>query len=248
MNLKFTYSILFLLFFNSTINAQEIINIKENFDKIIVSPHIEVKFKKGTEASILIDDINVEREKFLYEIEKGTLQVYLEGAKTYTKNKKIVQNGYDRKIPLYKNRVVQLTITYTDVSIFSLRGEEKISFLSPLVQEECKLRIYGKSEVYINEIDVDLLKVSIYGDSFLSMEKGSIYKQKITSYGASKIMAADVETIDTKITSYGDGVFQLNAKDRIKVTCYGEATVLYKGDAQLKKGIVIGESKIKKIS
>lgn len=236
-----------LLFICINLNAQKTISIEKKFDKIIVSPHIEAIFKKGAKSSIEIEDINVPMEKFKYELKKGTLQVYLEGAKTYTKNKKINNRGYERKVPLYKGRVAKLIITYVDVAIFSTRGEEKITFQTPLIQEECKLRIYGKSEVTIQEIDVDKLSVSIYGNSFLNIESGTIQKQKITSYGASNVMAADVVSKETKITAYGDGTFQFNVSEKIKVTSYGEATVLYKGDAKLKKGIVIGESKIKKV-
>lgn len=172
-------------------------------------------------------------EKFNYELENGTLQVYLEGAKTYTKNKKVIIRDQERKVPLYKNRVVKLTIVYVDVKIFSTRGAEKITFQTPLIQNDCRLSIYGKSEVTINSIKVDKLYVSIYGDSFLTMEKGTINKQKITAYGASKIIASDVISKETKITAYGDGIFQLNASERIKVTSYGEATILYTGNAQL---------------
>ena len=60
-------------------------------------------------------------------------------------------------------------------------------------------------------------------------------------------MASNVVSKETKITVYGDGTFQLNASESIKVTSYGEATVLYKGDAKLKKGLVIGESTIERI-
>lgn len=236
-----------LLFINSNLNAQNKIKLEASFDKIIVSPHIEVIFKQGNEASIVIEDISVSLEKFKYELEKGTLQVYLEGAKTYTKNKKIVVKNSERKVPLYKGRVVKLIITYTDIKIFSLRGEEKITFQTPLIQEECKLRIYGKSEVSIHKIKVDKLNISIYGDSFLNMGKGTVNKQKITAYGASKVMASDVLSKETKITAYGDGVFQFNVSKRIKVTSYGEATVTYKGAAKLKKGIIIGESTIRKV-
>jgi hypothetical protein len=59
-------------------------------------------------------------------------------------------------------------------------------------------------------------------------------------------MAFRVLSMETKITAYGDGFFKLNVSKKIKVTSYGEATVLYKGNAQLKKGIVIGESTIRK--
>ena len=236
-----------LLCMYSNLNAQKIIKLDSDFDKIIVSPHIEAVFKKGNELSIDIVDINVPIEKFNYELYKGTLQVYLEGAKTYTKNKKIVIRNTERNVPLYKVRIAKVIITYTDVKIFSLRGEEKISFQTPLIQKECTLRIYGKSEVMINTLEVDRLDVSIYGDSLLNMETGSIKKQKITAYGASKVMASDVISEETKLTAYGDGIFKVNASEKIKVSSYGEATVLYKGDAVLKKGIVIGESTIRKI-
>lgn len=235
------------LFASFNLTAQETINLTNNFDKIIVSPHIEAVFVKGNTPSVVIENISVPREKFKYEIENGTLQVYLEGAKTYTKSKKIVYNGNKRKIPLYKNKVVAVTITYTDVEIFSLRGEETITFKTPIKQEVCKLRIYGKSDVTINHIDVEKLNVTIYGESFLKINKGNVNKQKLTAYGASKVMANKVNSIETKITAYGDGKFQLNASKKIKVTSYGEATITYRGKANLKKGIIIGESKIIKI-
>ena len=247
MKIKIITLVISLLFINTRVSAQKTIKLENDFDKVIVSPHIEAIFKKGAVPSIIIEDISVPIEKFKYEINKGTLQVYLEGAKTYTKNKKVVTDNYEKKVPLYNNRVVKVIITYVDVKIFSLRGEEKITFQTPLVQDECKLRIYGKSEVTIKNMDVDKLDVSIYGDSFLNIEKGAINKQKVSAYGASKIMAVDVVSKETKISAYGDGTFQFNVSEKIKVNSYGESTVLYKGGAQLKKGIVIGESTIRKL-
>jgi len=246
MKLKLSILLIILVTISSHLKAQETIKLTQNFDKVIVSPHIEVTLQKGNTPSIVIEDINVARNKFQYELNNGTLQVYLEGAKTYTKNKKITSKNYQTKVPLYKNRVVKLIITYTDVKIFSLRGEEKITFQN-LHQQECKLRIYGKSEVTINNISVNKLDISIYGDSFLKIENGTINKQKIAAYGASKVMAVSVITKETKLTAYGDGVFQLNASNKLKVTSYGEATVLYKGNAQLKKGLVIGDATINRI-
>ncbi|PQJ82184.1 head GIN domain-containing protein [Polaribacter glomeratus] len=247
MKFKLIILLTSLLFINSKINAQKAIKLDANFDKVIVSPHIEAIFKKGNEASIVIEDINVPIEKFTYELENGTLQVYLEGAKTYTKNKKIVTRNTEMKVPLYNGRVAKLIITYIDVNTFSLRGEEKITFQTPIIQQECKLLIYGKSEVTINSIEVNQLTVAIYGESYLKIDSGKVKKQKITAYGASKVMASNLITEETKLTAYGDGTFKLNVSNKFKVTAYGEATVLYKGDATLKKGIVIGESTIKKV-
>ncbi len=248
MKTKLITLLSFLLFISIGLNAQKTIKIDGNFDKIIVSPHIEAVLKKGDKASIEIEDLTVSEEKFKYELKNKTLQVYLEGAKTYTKNKKVIINDRERKIPLYKNRVAKIIITYTDVSIFSFRGEEKMTFQTPLIQEECKLRVYGKSEVTINAIEVEKLRVAIYGDSFLDIKKGNINKQKITAYGASTIMASNVNSQETKITAYGDGNFQFNVSEKFKVSSYGEATILYKGDAELRNGIVIGESTIRRMN
>ena len=247
--MKFKTIVLFttLMCITFSLSAQKIIPLNSDFNKIIVSPHLAVTFKKGTTQSVTIESINVPIEKFQYELQNGTLQVYLEGAKTYTKNKKVVLKNKERKIPLYTGRVAQLLITYVAADTFSLRGEEKITFASPIAQKECKLSIYGRSEVTIRDLLVDKFNVSIYGDSFLKVENGAVKKQKIVAYGASKIMATDLIAKETKVTVYGNGTFQLHATQKIKVTAFGEATILYKGNAQLKKGIIIGEATISKI-
>ena len=229
--------------------AQErTITLTNNFDKIIVSPHIEAIFIHGTKPSIEVQSMTVSVEKLQYEIINNTLQVYLEGAKTVTESEKIENNGWKQKIPIYKNTVAKVKITYTSVDKFSLRGEEKITFVSPLDQEKCTLRIYGESEVLIKEAKLDNLRVAIYGESNLIIESGEIAKQRITAYGSSKMRSLSVDSKEAKITAYGEGTYQFNVSDRLKVTSYGEANVLYKGNPDVKKGIVIGESTIRRVN
>ncbi len=222
--------------------------LNDDFDKVIVSPHIQATFVKGENPGIEIESMTIPREKLKYEIINNTLQVYLEGAKTVTKTKKIKNNGWKRKIPIYKNTVVQVKITYKAVDMFSLRGEEKITFESALDQEKCTLRIYGESEVLIKKAKLDDLRVAIYGESNLIIESGTIARQKITAYGSSKMRSLDVESKEAKITAYGEGTYQFNVSDRLKITSYGEANILYKGSPNLKKGIVIGESTIRRVN
>ncbi len=246
--LKITLLLLTISISQITVAQDENIVLNENFDKIIVSPHIEATFVKGENPSIEVEQMTIPREKLQYEIINNTLQVYLEGAKTVTKTKKIKNNGWKRKIPIYKNTIVKVKITYAAVDMFSLRGEEKITFESPLDQERCTLRIYGESEVLIKEAKLEDLRVAIYGESNLIIESGAIAKQKITAYGSSKMRSLDVESKEAKITAYGEGTYQFNVTDRLKVTSYGEANILYKGSPDLKKGIVIGESTIRRIN
>ena len=246
--IPFLLSMITALSLQFTSAQEKTISPDEAFDKIIVSPHIEAVFIKGTSPKIEVDEINVPIEKFNYEISNKTLQVYLEGAKTVTKHNKYKHNGYKQRVPIYKNTVARITITYVDVDVFSLRGEEKITFESPLDQQECTLRIYGESEVLVKEAQLESLRVAIYGESHLVVDTGTIANQKITAYGSSKVRTLGVATKNAKVTAYGEGTYQLAVSDRLKVTSYGEANILYKGSPDLKKGIVIGESTIASVS
>ena len=245
--LQFTLLLLSILTIGITAAQEKTIELTDNFDKIIVSPHIEVEFIKGNRPKIEVFEATIPVDKFNYEVSNNTLQVYLENAKTVTKHKKYKHDGRKQKIPIYKNRIVKVKITYTDVDVFSLRGEEKITFESPLEQDDCTLRIYGESEVLVKEAKLNDLRVAIYGESHLVIDSGNITNQKVTGYGSSKMKTLNVATKNAKITSYGEGTYQLAVSDRLKVTSYGEANVLYKGTPELKKGIVIGESIIREV-
>ncbi len=243
-------AILFFVLLTSlnTIAQEKLIELTGDFNKIIVSPHIEVEFVEGPVAQIEVNEMTVPVEKFKYEINNGTLQVYLEGAKTLTKHKKYNHDGWKTKVPIYKNTVAKVKITYSDVEVFSLRGEEKISFNSPLEQNKCTMRIYGESEVSVKEAQLKELRVVIYGESHLVIESGKIYSQRITAYGSSAIQSLNVQTKQAKVTAFGEGTYQLNVSERLKVTSYGESNVVYKGSPDLKKGIVIGESIITSVT
>jgi len=246
-HLKMAFLFLSAIIIQVATAQEKIITLDDNFDKIIVSPHIEVQFIQGSTPNIEIQSITVPIEKLKYEIVNNTLQVYLEGAKTVTKHEKYENNGWKQKVPIYKNTVAKVKVTYVSADVFSIRGEEKITFESPIDQEKCTLRIYGESEVLIKEAKLDDLRVAIYGESHLVMESGSIRKQRITAYGSSKLRS-HAESKEAKITSYGEGTYQFNVSDKLKVTSYGEANVLYKGNPEIKKGIVIGSSTIRRVS
>lgn len=251
MYLKSIFTILtlvVLLGYNTKINAQDKVITVEEFDKVLISPHIQVTFKEGKKESIYIQE-NKERKGILnIKVKNKKLHLYLEGAKISSPTKKMKVNGYFQKVPIYKGTIVKAVITYKKVSDFSFRGEQRFVFKSDLIQKECNFNIKGESEVIINSVELERLKLAIYGESFINIKKGIVKKQKITAYGASKVVANEIKSNEVKITAYGDGTYQLSASEKIKVTSYGEATITYKGKAKLKKGIIIGESTIENIN
>lgn len=239
--------ILLVLMATVKTHAQDKTISVKSFDKIIVSPHIEVNLVAGNEESVKIENAKVSEDKINVEVEGKTLRIYLDGAKMITKSKKMDTEYGRQKKSIYTGTMMRATITYKKLKALSVRGEEIVKSLSPMDQEKLKLTIYGESKVYFNSLTMKELTVSIYGESYLEVESGSIERQVYRAYGESEVNTAEMENRSTKITAYGESNFRVNVSDRLKVTCYGETTVNYKGDAHVDKGIVIGEAEIRKI-
>jgi len=242
-NLAFLPILILLLSFNPLIAQSTVINV-DSFDKVVVSPHIEVVFVEGETESVTVDAITVPQEKLNVEVKNNTLSVYLEGAKMTTDTKKVKKNGYKMRVPIYNGTAVKAIVTYKNLNKLDLRGEQRFVFESPLNTDELKFNVYGESQVYINEINVNNLFVSIYGESVFNVEKGKARNQKYTAYGESTVNASNIKSDNTKLTAYGDGSFQFNVADRLKVTSYGEATITYAGSPTVNRGIIIGDTSI----
>ncbi len=242
------FPIITLLLFTNYLTAQSKQIDVDSFNEVVVSPHIEVVFKEGNKESVSIESITVPSEKLNVVVKNNTLNVFLEGAKITTDQKKEKGNGYNYKTSIYNGTIVKAIITYKKITSLDLRGEEKFVFESKLNAEKLRLSIYGESQVYINEVDIKNLAVSIYGESYLLIGKGEIESQKFTAYGESKINTSNIINSETKLTAYGDGTFQFNVSKKLKITSYGEATISYSGSPSLNKGIVIGETTISKVN
>lgn len=240
---------LVLLFLTATVKttAQDKTVSVKSFEKIIISPHIEVNLVAGDEESIKIENAKVSEDKINIEVEGKTLRIYLDGAKMVTKSEKVERGQGKWKKSIYNGTMMRATITYKKLKALSIRGEEIVKALSPMDQDKLKLTIYGESKVYFNSLTTKELTVSIYGESYLKVESGSVDRQVYRAYGESEVNTTEMENRSTKITAYGESNFRVNVSDRLKVTCYGETTVNYKGDAHVDKGIVIGEAQIRKI-
>ena len=230
----------------NTIQAQKVTTV-DTFEKVIVSPHIEVVLIEGNEESVKIENAKVSEDKINIEVEGKTLRVYLDGAKTVTKSEKVDNDKWKGKRSIYDGTMVRATITYQKLKNLSIRGEEIVKCESPMDQKDLKLTIYGESKVYFKSITAAELTVAIYGESYLEIEGGSVDRQVYRAYGESEVNTFEMENTATKITAYGESNFRVNVSDRLKVTCYGETTINYKGDANVDKGIVIGEAEIRKI-
>lgn len=247
MNKFLLITSVFILFILKRTVAQEVVSVA-HFDKVIVSPHIQVTFVKGEKESVTIQSCTVSRDKVNIESNSKTLRVYLEGAKELDKNEKVNENGRPIKRSVYQGTVLTLTVTYINLEDLSIRGEETINLKSKLEQENFDLNIYGESKVYFDHVQLQSMHTTIYGESSLTLKSGKIAEQKFTVYGESKVDALGINNNLTKVTLYGEADLKLNVTDQIKVTAYGEAQVGYKGSPVIRKGLTIGKVNIYKIN
>lgn len=235
-----------MLFTPKFTQAQKVTSV-DAFEKVIVSPHIEVVLVEGDEESVKIENAKVSEDKINIEVEGKTLRLYLDGAKTVTKSEKVDNGKWKGKKSIYNGTMATATITYKRLKNLSIRGEEIVKCESAIEQKDLKLAIYGESKVYFKSLTTEKLTVAIYGESYLEIAAGSVDHQVYRAYGESEVNTFDMENTSTKITAYGESNFRVNVSERLKVTCYGETTINYKGDANVDKGIVIGEAEIRKI-
>ncbi len=249
--LKSTSPIITIFFITLFLSAHLVVGQNKTFsvktfDKVIISPHIEVVFKTGDKEEVVIEMISEPLEEINVEVKNKTLQVYLDDAKIITENDKEKSTKH-RTVEAYKGTVARATIYYKKVKSFSLRGEERFNFEDAIISDKIVFSIYGESQVTMKDVTLKDLKVSIYGESYLVIEKGSIENQKIIGYGESTVDFSQVNNKETKITAYGDGSYQCNVSDKLKIRSYGEPTITYKGSARVENGLSFGDVEIVKI-
>jgi hypothetical protein len=240
------YTVVLLMIFSSGLQAQ--VKTVAHFEKIIISPYIQVTFTEGDREEVNIENCTVDKSKLHMEVNNKTLWVYLDGAKQIPKNETSYENGYKEKHSIYNGTVVIATITYKMLNSLSIRGDETQLFKSAVSAGEFDLRLYGETKLTMNEVNFGELHTKLYGENTLEIKTGTIKEQHYTSYGESKINTAAVNGRSGYVVSYGDSDFTMNAADKIKVTAFGDAKLHYKGDPEIVKGIHIGDMLIDKIN
>ena len=245
--LKQKYYIAILLIFGCKATFAQTTTYVKHFNKVIVSPHVQVTFVEGNQESVTIENSTVSNDKINIDVKDNTLLIYLDGAKEIDKNETYYENGNKMKRPIYKGTVLTATVTYKTLDDLSIRGEETQVCKSPLKSDKFKLKIYGESLVVFNEVSFGELRTTIYGESHLEIKSGSITNQRYTAYGESTINSLNITGNTSKITAYGEADFRLNVSDEIKITAFGEARLGYLGNPKITKGLHFGEVHIDKI-
>ncbi|MGH1386766.1 GIN domain-containing protein [Kordia sp.] len=238
-------SILFFSFKNDTLEQSKTIAVN-HFDKVVVSPHIQAVFKQGDQESITIEELTISSEKMNVEVSDNVLKVFLHKAEAeVSMDDDQSVNWEDNSI--YSGTIAKIVITYKDLGKLALVGEEKFTFVDKIQQKDIKLKLIGKTKIYIKDAEIENLDITSFGKNYVDVSSGKTQHQNITVFGEDELNLINVENEVTQIKSLGNGKLKLNVSKKLKVTSLGNAHIMYKGDAKVSKGIMLGNSKVEKL-
>ena len=230
---------------SAIVNAQEIQKDLNAFDKIILSPRINLILQKGDKESILIKYSNVSSDKINIEVSNNRLRIYLDDARLVEKQKKTHDENYSSKASIYRDAVITAYVTYRELKVLDVRGEEEVTCDGAIDSEKFKLKAYGEVEITLASLHTKNFKAVLYGENKLKIKEGQAGHQRYRLYGENKIdtQALSSETVSTTI--YGEGRLSVNASDEIRINAFGEPQVNVSGNSHISRGIIIGRADIR---
>ncbi|HEY5823110.1 MAG TPA: DUF2807 domain-containing protein [Cyclobacteriaceae bacterium] len=239
------FILLLVMIVTGKIFAQEVTQSLAPFDKIVVSPKINVILQKGDKESITIQYANINEEEINLEIRHNKLHVFLDGSKLFPKQEKRREGSYTYKKDKYNNAIITAFITYRELKSLEVRGEEEVTVEDAITSEKFKLKAYGTAEIQIASLTTGKFKAKLYGENRLKIKDGEIKSQKYKLFGENKINTEAIESQTITSTIYGEGLVRVKASEEMRLTSFGDPNIQLSGSADLTHRIVIGNPRIR---
>src|SRR5699024_9795124 len=115
------------LFFVQLIFSQDVRAVV-GFNKVIVSPYIQVNFIEGAEESVIIESNATEDENLHIEVKGKTIHIYLEDAKLYPMEEKISKKGKIVDRLQYDLTTVKARVTYKTLMKSQIEEKKILNF------------------------------------------------------------------------------------------------------------------------
>ncbi len=241
-------ALMLLMIFSVTTNAQVIEKELKAFDKVIISPHINVNLVEGNSEKVHLETNGLPTDVVNVKVKGKTLKIFLDDAKIQDKRVKVVKkNGWKQKISIYEGVEIDATITYRKLKHLQVRGAQTITCDTKLDASKFRLKIYGENRLKLANLTANELKVSLFGENKLLIKEGNVSTQIVRLFGENSFNSRQVKSKFTKANSFGVSKIYINTSDWLKVNAFGESTFYYAGNATLHKGIVLGENEFGRI-
>ena len=225
--------------------AQEITRDLKSFNKIIVSPKVNLILEQGDQENIRLTYSNVDADKINIKVQGNTLRVYLDDAKV---TEKMHRTGDNQKRSIYHDASVTAYVTYKQLEHLEIRGNQELTCNGPLKAERFTLKAYGENDINLASLKTEYLRTSLYGDNDLKIKSGKAEYQKYKLFGDNEIDTRELKSFSATTTIFGESKIKLNTQDNLKVNAFGESQVSYNGNANVNKGLIFGKAQITKLN
>jgi hypothetical protein len=215
----------------------------------LVGPRIDLVIVDGEEHKLQAEFENISSEKLNVQIKNGKLKLYLDDARIAEKNKTVKDGNGKRKVSIYdKNVYVKVVVTCKQLESIKVRGEQSVDCEKTIDNDKFKLKAYGEPNIKFKSLNADKLFTNLYGESQILVENGCIKTQKFTSFGEAKVYFYKVETQSIKFRSFGENEFQVSGNNTIRIFSIGEGKFFHGKNAEIKKGVLLGENTIAQLN
>lgn len=240
--------LLFGIFSLSTQAQERIVEVKP-FNKVIVSPIIDVELIKGDHESVRIVAEGVDFDKINVRNSGKTLKLFLDHARMGKKHEKVYRED-EPDVLFYRSRYegakVKAYVTFKSLERVQVRGDGKLICNDRLGSEKLKLKLYGEIDAEIASIDTKKLKVAAFGDNEIKIRGGAANRQVYKMFGDNQIYTTKVNSTNARVSVFGEGAVRLSADQKIKLSSFGDSRIFYSGDPVISKSIVLGDLRLRR--
>jgi hypothetical protein len=226
-------------------HGQEIEKNLKHFTRIVASPRVNVILNKGDRESIRLVYHDVSPNKINIDVRGRTLRIYLDKARKVERMKP-AEDRYGRRESMYEGASITAYITYQELDVLEIRGEQELTCHDPIESEQFTLRAYGENEITLASLKTEFFKAKLYGENHLRIRKGRTIEQKYLLYGENKIDTREVRSEYIVTSIFGEGSLKVNSTEEVRIDAFGEPKIYVDGGAHINKRLIFGKADIVK--
>lgn len=212
-------------------------NIKA-YNNLIVHPFVDVEILEELSSSELrVEAKGIATDQVITKQNGKKLEIYLKGGKGF---------NYPKIREEFKGVKVKVFLGYQVLEKLKLIGEKYLQCEIPVENKKFVLKSIGDNDITFTDFQSEYLKARIMGDGKLNMS-GKVSEQKFKIMGSGEVNALNLKGENAQLHTMGDGSFQVNVSEDVSVRTLGDADIKYKGNPDVRKGLVLGEVSIRKI-
>lgn len=216
-----------------------------DFNKIVVSPKIDLVLIPGNTESVRVEYVGVDRNNIIIEQKGKRLHIFLDHAKIVDiGERRHGRDMFDRR-ERYRAAHVTAYVTFRTLKLIETRGEGYVVCEGNILSKKLKIRAYGETMVRLAHVEAETLVARLYGGNSLKILEGEAGHLSYKMYGENKIDTRGVTSVTSNATIYGEGRMSLHSTEEVRVNSFGEPSLYVLGSPLISKGIILGNAKIR---